>query len=155
MGQGHTLCWHQTGVTVTTMNTILIVLVLGVVLLAIVAMPKLFGRKDDTDAPHAAKVSAPAMPRSPHLAKVHDIDASPLARWLCDQACTQTGLNLRGDPMALTRIAEAAKKARADIDAGGVAEVSLPYIGADSSGPKHFELRITREQAGALKHGLL
>ena len=137
----------------TTMNTILIVLVLGVVLLAIVAMPKLFGRKDDTDAPHAAP--APAMPRAPHLATAQDIDASPLARWLCDQACTQTGLNLRGDPMALTRIAEAAKKARADIDAGGVAEVSLPYIGADSSGPKHFELRITREQAGALKHRLL
>ena len=135
------------------MNTLLIVCVLGLVLLAIVALPKMFRGKADADA-LPLPTQTPASPRAPKLATVLDIDASPLARWLCDQACAQTGIDLRADSMALTRIAEASKKAQADIDASGAADVSLPYISADTGGPKHFELRVTREQVSALKHRL-
>jgi hypothetical protein len=131
-------------------DTLMIILVLGLVLLAIVALPKMFRGKDDADSlPLPAQT--PTAQRSPKLATVLDIDSSPLARWLCDEACAQTGIDLRADPIALTRIAEAAKKAQWDIDKSGAAEVSLPYISADTSGPKHFELRFTREQVGALK----
>jgi hypothetical protein len=132
----------------------MIILVLGLVLVAIVALPKMFRGRDDADLLNLS-AQPPAPPRSPKLATVLDIDSSPLARWLCDEACKQTGIDLRGDPLALTRIHEAAKKAQTDIDASGVAKVSLPYLSADTSGPKHFELRFTREQVSALKQRLL
>lgn len=93
------------------MLTILIVGVLGLVLLAIVALPKMFRGKDDAPLPHLPE-QAPMVPRSPKPAAAPGIDSSPLARWLCDEACTQTGIDLLGDPLALPRIADAAKKRR-------------------------------------------
>ena len=131
------------------MSTTLIVILLALALLVIVALPSLRRKKTDDAAPPALSV------RSAKPADLHDVKSTPLYRWLCEQACAQTGMDLRNDPMALTRIAEAAKKAQAEIDAAGSAEISLPYICADASGPKHLELRITREQASALKRPLL
>lgn len=134
------------------MNTFLMILLLALVLVAIVALPKLFGGKDNTASPQDNPATAP--PRTAQLASLRDIDASPLARWICDQGCAQTGIDLRGDAMALTRILEAAQQAQADIDSHGEAKISLPYIAADSKGPRHLELRITRDGAATLRRRL-
>jgi Tfp pilus assembly protein FimT len=136
------------------MDNTLIIIVLVIAILAIVALPRL-GRSKQQDpiepaATHATPAANPATAEAPALATAAQIDAQPLSRWLCDQACAQTGIDLRQDRMALTRISEAAAKMRAEIDKAGKAEISLPYIAADARGPKHFSLKITREQVAAL-----
>jgi len=136
------------------MDNTLLIIVLVIAVLAIAALPRLWRGKlqDKADfvpvTPGAAS-SAPTQ-RSPKLATATAIDADPFSRWLCDQACVQTGVDLRQDPLALTRIAEAAAKARKEIDGVGETEISLPYITADARGPKHFMLKVTREQVAAL-----
>ncbi len=100
--------------------------------------------KDRANASAAART-----PRSPKVITVttaEEIDAQPFTRWLCDQACTQTGGDLRQDTMALSRIAEAAANARGEINKRGESEISLPYISPDAHGPKNFTLKVTREQ---------
>ena len=140
------------------MDTTLIIILLGVALLAIVAVPSLLRRKNDADslAPpaHNALESNPA-PRATKMATLEDMQSLEFARWLCKQASAQTGVDLTRDPMALTRIGESAQKAQADIDASGHAEISLPYITADSSGPKHFTLKVTRDQLASARHRIL
>lgn len=134
------------------MDNTLILIVLAIAILAIVALPRLWrGSKNETNeslGPPRVK-HEPAQSKShsaPALASAKEIDANPFTRWLCDQACSQTGMNLRNDPLALTRLAEAAARARVEIGNSGETEISLPYIAADASGPKHFALTITREQ---------
>jgi hypothetical protein len=134
------------------MDATLTILLLGVALLAIVALPSLLRRKNDADslAPNALE-TAPA-PRAAKMATPEDIQSQGFARWLCEQASAQTGVDLRHDPMALTRISEAAQKAQAEIDASGHADIYLPYITADSSGTKHFTLKVTRDQWASARH---
>jgi len=127
------------------MDTTLLIVLLGVALLAIVVLPGLFRRKNDAGDAAGQMNGAPA-PRPPLMTTLEQSHEQELVRWLCEQASAQTGINLARDPMALTRISEAAKKVQTDIDADGHAELSLPYIAADASGPKHFQLAITREQ---------
>ena len=140
------------------MDTTLIILLLDVALLAIVALPSLLRRKNDTDslvppATHTHEI-APT-PRSAKMATLEEMQSLEFARWLCEQASAQTGVDLTRDPMALTRIGESAQKAQADIDADGHAEISLPYITADSNGPKHFTLKVTRDQLASARHRIL
>lgn len=133
------------------MDNALIIIVLAIVVLAIAGLTQFFRRKPEADVPaQPMSSSPPAAPVSPRLASAADIDAKPFTRWLCDQACAQTGLDLRQDVMALTRLAEAATKAQSEIERKGKAEISLPYISADARGPKHFSLTVTREQLDRL-----
>ncbi len=132
------------------MDTALVVFLLGIALVAIIALPAWLGRRAQAKPLTLDEASKPA--RSPTLATMRDVDASPLARWLYDQACRQTGMDFGNDPLALTRIVEAAVKAQTEINESGAASIALPYIGADSKGPKHVELQITREQASSLRH---
>lgn len=136
------------------MDTTLIIVLLGVALLAIIALPGLFRKKgdDNSAAPSLEnpRANAPA-PQPAKLTTLDEIQSQWFARWLCEQARAQTGIDMTRDPMALTRIGEAAKKAQAEIDTNGQAEISLPYIAADSSGPKHFNLKVTREQLASVR----
>ena len=131
------------------MDTALIIVLLGIALLAIVAVPSLLRRKneDSSGAPSAdsAHVNTPA-PRPASMVSLDETQSQWFARWLCEQASAQTGIDLARDPMALMRIGEAATKVQAEVDASGHAEISLPYIAANASGPKHFNLKVTREQ---------
>ena len=133
------------------MDNTLALLVLGIVVLAIVALLQFFRRKTNADdlAPPML-VAAPPASGAPKIATAKDIDAKPFTRWLCDQACAQTGLDLRKDPIALTRLSEAATKAQNELANAAKTEINLPYISADARGPKHFTLKITREQVAAL-----
>jgi molecular chaperone DnaK len=67
----------------------------------------------------------------------------------------QTGLDVRGDAMALQRIKEAAERAKHELSSCEETDISLPFIAADESGPKHLALSITRSQLEELTADLL
>ena len=57
-----------------------------------------------------------------------------------------TGLNLKGDNLAMQRLREAAEKAKRELDGLAQTDVSLPFITADASGPKHMNIKISKAQ---------
>jgi molecular chaperone DnaK len=56
----------------------------------------------------------------------------------------ESGMDLSGDPLAMQRMREAAEKAKRELDGLASTEVSLPFITADASGPKHLNSRLTK-----------
>ena len=64
--------------------------------------------------------------------------------WLCDEFKRDQGIDLRQDKMALQRLKEAAEKAKSELSTVQQTEVSLPFITADASGPKHLNITLTR-----------
>ena len=56
----------------------------------------------------------------------------------------EQGIDLSGDKMAMQRVKEAAEKAKIDLSGMTTADINLPFITADQSGPKHFETTLTR-----------
>lgn len=66
-----------------------------------------------------------------------------------------TGVDLRKDPIALQRLKEAAEKAKIELSSREETNVSLPYITADATGPKHLNVRISRAKLEALVDDLI
>jgi len=67
-----------------------------------------------------------------------------LMDWLCDEFKREQGIDLKQDKMALQRLKEAAEKAKCELSTVQQTEVSLPFITADASGPKHLSINLTR-----------
>jgi len=67
----------------------------------------------------------------------------------------EQGLDLSKDAMALQRLKEAAEKAKIELSSSEQTEVSLPYVTADASGPKHLNIKITRAKLESLVADLL
>ncbi|MCF8067267.1 MAG: molecular chaperone DnaK [Desulfobacterales bacterium] len=65
------------------------------------------------------------------------------------------GIDLRSDKMALQRLKEAAEKAKMELSSSMETDVNLPFITADSSGPKHLNIKITRAKLESLASDLL
>jgi molecular chaperone DnaK len=65
--------------------------------------------------------------------------------WLVNQYRDQTGVDLRGDRMALQRLKEAAEKAKCELSRETRAEINLPFISAGEEGPRHLTTELTRE----------
>lgn len=80
-----------------------------------------------------------------------------LADWLMEDLNRTLGGDYSTDRMVITRLADAALKASADLKATGRASVELPYIAADAGGPKNYQREITRQEAelGMARHGAL
>jgi len=66
-----------------------------------------------------------------------------------------SGIDLSGDNLAMQRLREAAEKAKRELDGLAQTDVSLPFITADSSGPKHMNVKITRAKFEALVQSLV
>jgi len=66
--------------------------------------------------------------------------------WLCDEFKRDQGIDLRQDRMALQRLKEAAEKAKCELSTVQQTEVSLPFITADASGPKHLNITLSRSK---------
>ena len=64
--------------------------------------------------------------------------------WICDEFKRGQGIDLRQDRIALQRIREAAEKAKIELSTMQQTEISLPYVTADASGPKHLSMPLTR-----------
>ena len=74
---------------------------------------------------------------------------------LVDQFKKDTGFDLKGDPLAMQRLKEAAEKAKIELSSAQQTDVNLPYITADASGPKHLNLVITRAKLEGLVSDLV
>ncbi len=66
--------------------------------------------------------------------------------WLIDEFSASDGVDLSKDRMALQRLKEAAEKAKIELSSTMETEINLPFITADSSGPKHLSARLTRSK---------
>ena len=66
--------------------------------------------------------------------------------WINEEFRKQYGINLKNDRMALQRMKEAAEKAKKELSASVQAQISLPFISANESGPLHFEATLTRAE---------
>jgi molecular chaperone DnaK len=78
-----------------------------------------------------------------------------LIEYLADEFRKDQGIDLRGDPLAMQRLKEAAEKAKIELSAGSQTDVNLPYITADASGPKHLNIKVTRAKFEALVEDLI
>ncbi len=78
-----------------------------------------------------------------------------LVEYLADEFKKDQGIDLRKDTLALQRLKEAAEKAKHELSSAQETDVNLPFITADSSGPKHLNIKITRSKFEALCADLL
>ncbi len=78
-----------------------------------------------------------------------------LIHHIAEQFQKEQGIDLRKDRMALQRLKEAAEKAKIELSQAQQAQVNLPFITADASGPKHLQLAITRARFEQLTEQLL
>jgi molecular chaperone DnaK len=75
--------------------------------------------------------------------------------FLCDEFKKEQGVDLHNDPLALQRLKEAAEKAKIELSSSQQTDINLPYITADSNGPKHLNLKMTRAKLESLVEELV
>ena len=68
-----------------------------------------------------------------------------VVEWLMEEFQRQSGASLSGDRLAMQRLKEAAEKAKCELSVETATDISLPFICADETGPKHLSLSLTRE----------
>ncbi|MFM8750295.1 molecular chaperone DnaK [Rhabdaerophilum sp.] len=78
-----------------------------------------------------------------------------LVEYLADEFRREQGIDLKKDKLALQRLKEAAEKAKIELSSALQTEINLPYITADSSGPKHLALKLSRAKFESLVDDLV
>ena len=75
--------------------------------------------------------------------------------WIVSGFKAEQGVDLKGDKMAMQRIKEAAEKAKIELSGMTTSQISLPFITADATGPKHLEMTLTRAKFNELTADLV
>ena len=75
--------------------------------------------------------------------------------WMADKFQQDNGIDLRNDPMALQRLKDAAENAKKELSSAQQAEINLPFITADATGPKHLNYSLTRAEFEKITRDLL
>jgi len=75
--------------------------------------------------------------------------------YLAETFNEESKMDLKGDPLAMQRLKEAAEKAKIELSSSQQTEVNLPYITADASGPKHLVVKLTRAKLESLVEDLV
>jgi molecular chaperone DnaK len=83
-----------------------------------------------------------------------DID-NAIVDFLLSEFQRQTGINLRNDRMAMTRLKEAAEKAKIELSTLFTTDVDLPFVSSDSSGPKHLHTTLSRAKLEELANPIV
>ncbi len=78
-----------------------------------------------------------------------------IINWMAETFKQENNIDLRQDKMALQRLKEAAEKAKIELSGMTTTQISLPFITADATGPKHFEATLTRSKFDELTHDLV
>ena len=78
-----------------------------------------------------------------------------LIDYLAEEFKKTNSVNLKGDPLAMQRLKEAAEKAKIELSSSQQTEVNLPYITADATGPKHLVVKLSRAKLESLVEGLV
>ncbi|MCR3755226.1 MAG: chaperone protein DnaK [Candidatus Westeberhardia cardiocondylae] len=80
---------------------------------------------------------------------------SKLINYLVNEFIKYQGIDLKNDPLAMQRLKEAAEKAKIELSSTQQTDINLPYITADSTGPKHMNLKMTRAKLESLVEKLV
>jgi molecular chaperone DnaK len=83
-----------------------------------------------------------------------DVDIR-IIQQIADAFYDEHGVDLRGDPIALQRLKEAAEKAKIELSTLEQTEINLPFISADETGPKHLQMTLTRLELETLVEDLI
>ena len=75
--------------------------------------------------------------------------------WLAEEFKKENGIDLRGDKMVMQRLKDAAEKAKIELSSVTTSSISLPFITADATGPKHLETTLTRAKFNELTASLV
>ena len=75
--------------------------------------------------------------------------------YLADEFKKDQNIDLRGDPLAMQRLKEAAEKAKIELSSSSQTEINLPYVTADATGPKHLVLKLSRAKLESLVEDLI
>jgi molecular chaperone DnaK len=75
--------------------------------------------------------------------------------WLAEEFKRDQGIDLRQDPQALQRLAEAAERAKVELSATTTTQINLPFITADAAGPKHLNISLSRAKFEELTRDLV
>ena len=75
--------------------------------------------------------------------------------YLSDEFRKDQGMDMRGDPLAMQRLKEAAENAKIELSTSSQTEVNIPYITADATGPKHLNYKISRAKVESLVDDLI
>jgi len=78
-----------------------------------------------------------------------------VAKWIVDEFKKENGVDITNDKMAMQRIREAAEKAKIELSGVTTTNISLPYITADATGPKHLDLTLSRAKFNELTADLV
>ena len=78
-----------------------------------------------------------------------------LVQWIADEFQKQEGIDLRKDPQALQRLTEAAEKAKIELSSVAETSISLPFVTANETGPKHLDMRLSRARFDELTRDLV
>ena len=78
-----------------------------------------------------------------------------LIDYLVEEFKKENGVNLKGDPLAMQRLKEAAEKAKIELSSAQSTDINLPYITADATGPKHLVVNVTRAKLESLTETLV
>jgi hypothetical protein len=135
-----------------------LIVILAVVVVIVVAVAYALGmyvrRRSDDLPPRPPTAGSPAKRMGPTAAparsEVPDRELRVVINWLLSQAFEQTGIRVADDKLAYDRIVEAARKAVATLKTQDMVEISLPFLTADTTGPKHLAARLTRDMIAEL-----
>ena len=83
-----------------------------------------------------------------------DFDAR-IINWICEEFRRSDGIDLSRDKMAMQRLKEAAEKAKIELSGMTTAQINLPFITSDSTGPKHLDLTLSRAKFNELTADLV
>jgi molecular chaperone DnaK len=75
--------------------------------------------------------------------------------WLADEFKKQEGIDLKGDKQALQRLRDAAEKAKVELSSSQETDISIPFVTADASGPKHLDTKLSRAKLESLVQELI
>ncbi len=78
-----------------------------------------------------------------------------LIDYLADEFRKSSGIDLKGDALAMQRLKDAAEKAKIELSTSQQSDVNLPYITADASGPKHMNIKVSRAKLESLVDDLI
>jgi hypothetical protein len=124
--------------------TVIIILLSVVVVVAVAYALGTYVRRRQDDVSDLVR-PFPTTEKVTPLSAIHDREVRVVVNWLLSVAFEQTGVKVADDKLAFERIVNAADKAVRELKTQPVVTVSLPYLTADASGPKHLEARLTRE----------
>lgn len=123
----------------------LIIVLAILVIVGAYALGTYLRRRQDDQPPLPAPLPPKRTAATAGAPPVPDREVRVVVNWLLSQAFEQTGIRVADEKLAYERIVEAAHKAVKALKTQPTVDISLPFLTADASGPKHFEIRLTRD----------